>query len=107
MCRPICTELIWVNLEYYYTTDNGSCFGTLLGNLSGDQGDNWIEVNVDISSLAGEPNVQFKFTGKTGDGYLSDIAIDELFMIKDNEPDYCAASGNMNEDTADQQRENR
>jgi len=87
------------DLEVYYTLDNGTNWN-YVGKLSGEYGDYWIKVAVNFGSLAGESNVQFKFTGITGSSYESDIAIDN-FILKDYLPeDYCTASGNMDYDTA-------
>ncbi len=48
---------------------------------SGDQGNNWITATVDLSSFAGDSNVQLRFNVLTGDGnsgWQSDIAIDAV-----------------------------
>ncbi len=87
-------------LEVFYTTDNGNNW-TSIGSISGDQGDAWIKLGANLSSLSGQADVQFKFTGTTGNDYQSDIAIDN-FVIKDYTPpaDYCASEGNMDYNTA-------
>jgi hypothetical protein len=86
-------------LQVYYTTDDGQNWN-LLGTLSGEIGDYWVKIIGDLSSLSGEADVQFKFTGVTGNGELSDIAIDN-FSLKDYTPTtYCTSEGNMDYDTA-------
>jgi len=78
------------SLDVYYTTDNGSTWEEL-ESFSGDYGEFWFKININLVSLAGESDVQFKFTVTTGDGELSDIAIDN-FIVKDYLP-YCDSSG--------------
>ncbi len=86
-------------LQIYYTTDNGQNW-TTIGAITGDQGDAWIHYGANLGSLAGQANVQFKFTGITGGGFQSDIAIDN-FVIKDYAPtNYCVSNGNMTFNTA-------
>lgn len=89
------------DLEVYYTTDDGANWN-YIGKLTGDYGDKWLKVSANLGSLSGEADVRFKFTGITGNGYQSDIAIDN-FILKDYTPDntdYCASSGNTDFDTA-------
>jgi len=44
--------------------------------ISGDQGNNWLQQIVDLSSYSGI--AKFRFRGNTGDTHLSDIAIDNI-----------------------------
>jgi hypothetical protein len=86
-------------LQVYYTTDDGQNWN-LLGTLSGEIGDYWAKIIADLSSLSGEADVQFKFTGVTGNADKSDIALDN-FSLKDYTPTtYCDSEGNMDYDTA-------
>ena len=86
------------DLNVYYSTDNGQNW-TLVKTISGDQGNQWIENKVDLNTLTGEADVQFKFTATTGNGYRSDIAIDN-FIVDYTPLNYCIASGNMDYNTA-------
>ena len=73
-------------LKFYYHM-YGADMGTLdvtastggswasLWSLSGNQGDSWSPVTVDLSAYAGQV-VQLKFTGVRGTQYTSDVAID-------------------------------
>ena len=50
---------------------------TNLWTLSGNQGNSWETVNVDLASYLGG-NVKLRMVGTTGNGWSSDIAIDDL-----------------------------
>jgi len=78
------------SISLYYSTDGGTNWEDA-GTISGDQGEGWFKVYADFASLSGESDVQFKFEAETGDGELSDIAIDN-FIIKDYTP-YCFSYG--------------
>jgi hypothetical protein len=54
----------------------------ILFTQNGNQGNNWNNVAIDISSYAGD-TVLFRFKGSTGDSYLSDLAVDAI-EIEDN-----------------------
>ncbi|NDH77512.1 MAG: PKD domain-containing protein [Flavobacteriia bacterium] len=54
----------------------------LLTSVSGSQGNSWINVTEDLVAYAGD-TIILRFTGTTGDGYQSDIAIDEV-AVYDN-----------------------
>lgn len=59
--------------------------GQLIKNISepvqGDQGEDWLEKVIDLSAFAGSV-INIRIRASTGDGELSDIAIDD-FMVKD------------------------
>jgi len=67
----------------------GSTMGTLQVNVkvngnsttvfskSGDQGNSWIEANVDLSSYLNQ-DISIEFKGTTGSSYRSDISIDKI-----------------------------
>jgi hypothetical protein len=67
----------------------GAGWDTLFS-VSGDQGDAWMEANVSLAAYAGLA-AQFRLTGRTGTGFLSDMAIDD-FSITDNGTDVAVAS---------------
>ncbi|MDA7804589.1 S8 family serine peptidase [Schleiferiaceae bacterium] len=52
----------------------------LLTSVSGSQGNSWVNVTEDLVAYAGD-TIILRFTGTTGDGYQSDIAIDEVGVI--------------------------
>ena len=52
----------------------------LLTSVSGSQGNSWIKVTEDLVAYVGD-TILLRFTGTTGDGYQSDIAIDEVGVI--------------------------
>jgi PKD repeat protein len=60
---------------------NGSSW-SILFTQTGNQGNNWNNVAIDISSYAGD-TVLFRFKGITGDNYQSDLAIDAI-EVEDN-----------------------
>ncbi len=74
--------------NHMYGTDVGSLVvqatdddvtWTDLWSLSGNQGNQWNSVNVDLSSYVGSI-VKLRIVGTTGDGWSSDIAIDDLSL---------------------------
>ncbi len=65
-------------LSVQASTDGGSSWSADLWSQSGDQGDNWLNASIDISSYQGYSNVIFRFTAVQGIGYYSDIAIDDF-----------------------------
>jgi hypothetical protein len=75
------------SLTLEITNDDGSNWITLF-TQSGDQGDQWNFFNFDLSSYD-EQTVRFRFTGTTGGGFASDIAIDQF---KIGSPINCASS---------------
>nr|WP_321485473.1 LamG-like jellyroll fold domain-containing protein [uncultured Draconibacterium sp.] len=75
--------------SFYYHM-YGSSMGTLtleartdgtdwisLWSNSGDQGNQWLQTTVNLSSYLGD-NVKLRFYGTTGSGYTSDIAVDNI-----------------------------
>jgi PKD repeat protein len=55
---------------------------SVLFSQSGNQGNSWKNVAIDLTSFAGD-TVLFRFKGTTGDSYQSDLAIDAI-EIEDN-----------------------
>lgn len=84
-----------LNLEV--TIDDGANWTNLFSE-SGDKGNIWNAQNIDISGYYGEV-VKFRFMGLTGNGWSSDIAIDQISIGNPITPDYCASSGNTTYDT--------
>lgn len=56
---------------------------TTLWSLSGDQGDVWNAISVDLSSYTGTSEVRLRFVGTTGSSWSSDIAIDDIALTTD------------------------
>lgn len=86
-------------LEVEITNDNGSNW-TSIYVISSDQGDVWNAQNVNLSSYLNE-TVKFRFIGTTGDGFASDMAIDQIgvgapIVIPIT---YCASSGTTQYET--------
>lgn len=65
------------------TTDDVS-YATLW-TLSGDQGNAWGSANVDLASYLGS-TVKLRITGTTGNGWSSDIAVDDLGLSTGGTP---------------------
>ena len=84
-----------LNLEA--SIDNGLNWINVFS-ASGSIGDLWNVENIDISSYYGEV-VKFRFIGTTGNGWSSDIAIDQIGIGDPVIPDYCSSNGN---DTSDE-----
>lgn len=58
-------------LNWYYN---------ILPTLTGEQGDDWKEVEIDLSAFATKV-INIRFRGVTGAGYLTDIAIDNVALF--------------------------
>lgn len=48
--------------------------------LSGDQGFNWQVMSIDLSEFAGK-QIVIRYRGKTGDGFRSDLALDDFAVV--------------------------
>lgn len=64
------------SLDLEISDDNGGSWSTLWSQ-SGSQGNSWNSVSLDLSAFAGG-GVQLRFNGVTGNGWSSDIAIDNI-----------------------------
>ncbi len=73
-CHMYGSTIGTLNLEV--TTNEGGSW-TTIWSRSGDQGNNWFNVNVDISNYSGG-KFSYRFTGITGTAFTSDIAIDQI-----------------------------
>ena len=78
------TALSNPSLRFYYHmygatmgTLDVSINGTSVWSLSGDQGNSWIQAQVDLSSFVGS-NVIITFTGTRGTSFTGDMAIDAI-----------------------------
>ena len=77
------------NLSFEVSTDNGENWLSLWF-ISGNQGDHWNEVEIDLNDYLGG-TAQFRFNGETGTTWQSDIAID-AFKISSKNNDQCIAA---------------
>ncbi len=59
------------------STDNGNNW-TERWSVFGDHGNKWHSSKLSLKDYAGNENVKIRFSGTTGDGYMSDISIDEV-----------------------------
>jgi hypothetical protein len=75
-------------LSVQASTDGGSTWSADLWSLAGDQGNAWIEANIGLGAYAGESSVIFRFTGVTGIGFESDIAIDDVSITLITDPTF-------------------
>ena len=66
------------SLELQASTD-GAAWSTLWSD-SGNQGNQWNEVSINLTSYLGESSVRLRLVGTTGSGWSSDIAIDNLAL---------------------------
>lgn len=78
-------------LELEITNDDGNNWTSVFLE-SGNLGNQWNEGNIDLSSYIGD-TVKLRFIGTTGNGWSSDIAIDNVSII-DTPPNYCASEAN-------------
>ena len=80
------------SLRLEASTD-GSTWSSLW-NDSGNKGNQWNSVSVNLSSYLGQSEVRLRFVGTTGSSWSSDIAIDDLSLTSgggDPNPPACAA----------------
>lgn len=69
------------SLALQVSTDEGSTWATLWS-LSGNQGNQWNSVSVDLASYVGQ-SITLRFVGTTGSSWRSDVAIDYLALTTD------------------------
>ncbi len=67
------------------STDNGSTW-TNVWQQSGNQGTSWINQVVDLSAYGGN-TITYRFQGTSGSGYTSDFALDQITMNAVSDPD--------------------
>lgn len=73
---------------------------TSLWNQSGNQGNQWNTVSIDLSSYIDQTELRLRFVGTTGSSYTSDIAIDNLMITSDDsnpDPDPTCETLNFND----------
>ncbi len=68
-------------LNVYISTDAGSSW-TSLWSISGNQGNNWRRVKLDLSAYTSFDDVYIRFQAQIGDGNRSDIAIDDIQLYE-------------------------
>ncbi|MDH7447689.1 M14 family zinc carboxypeptidase [Aquimarina sp. 2201CG14-23] len=81
------------SLEVLISTDDGASYNAVW-NRNGSQGNQWNQASVDLSLYAGSV-IKIQFRGTTGNGFRSDIAIDNLKIISTT-PDTQAPSAPTN-----------
>ncbi|WP_299312704.1 M14 family zinc carboxypeptidase [uncultured Aquimarina sp.] len=67
------------SLEVLASVDDGSSYISLWSR-NGSQGDQWNQASIDLSAYAGSV-IKLQFKGATGNGFRSDMAIDDLKII--------------------------
>lgn len=87
-------------IDLEVSTDNGSSWSSIW-NQSGNQGNQWNAVTVDLASYVGS-SIQLRFNRVTGGTWQSDVAIDNARLVAggDTAPPtgYCASNGNNTSD---------
>ena len=71
-------------------SDNDGSSWTTLWSQSGDKGASWLNATIDLSTYAGS-TVKLRFDATTGNGELSDMAIDDVQIVLASP--YCTSSG--------------
>ncbi len=74
-------------LKVQVSTDGGAIWNNEWI-LSGDQGNQWIQAEIDLSSYANNTSVLIRFWGTTGSGYTSDMAIDLVDIYNNYDAPY-------------------
>lgn len=64
---------------------NGQWINDIMPVLSGDQGNQWLQASVDLTSYIGDI-VNIRFRGNTGNDFTSDMAIDDISINETNAP---------------------
>jgi hypothetical protein len=91
-CIQVNSSLDTCDMSFYYhmygfhtgklaleiTTDGGVTWEELWS-VDGDQGDVWLFKYIDLSAYDGQI-VQFRFSGKTGNNFRSDMALDQITL---------------------------
>ncbi|MCD4698753.1 MAG: hypothetical protein K8S16_21180, partial [Bacteroidales bacterium] len=71
-------------LSVQVSVDGGSSWSSDLWSLSGNQQnspyDDWIEVSISLDAYTSETNFVIRFTGVTGPGNTSDMALDDVYV---------------------------
>ncbi|MCK5080044.1 MAG: PKD domain-containing protein, partial [Bacteroidales bacterium] len=65
-------------LSVQVSTDGGTSWSSDIWSLTGDQGNSWNEQVIDLDAYTSETDLVIRFTGLTGSGYRSDMAIDDF-----------------------------
>ncbi len=65
------------DLTLQISTDDNNTW-TTLWTKSGDQGDQWLMENIDLSAYSAESGVRLRFIGLTGGSFRSDMALDHI-----------------------------
>ena len=80
-------------MELELSTDNGSSYSSIW-TVSGNQGNEWKTAELDLSAYSGDV-IRLRFKGTTGNGFRSDMAIDNI-RIQSVVPDTQAPSTPLN-----------
>ncbi|CAL2108026.1 lysyl endopeptidase [Tenacibaculum sp. 190524A02b] len=88
------------SLKLEASTNEGSSW-TSLWSLSGNQGNQWNAVSVNLASYLGQAKLKLRFVGTTGSSWSSDIAIDAISLSTDGggDPDPGCSTLNFNDYT--------
>ncbi len=73
------------SLELFAQTEGSNWIS--LWSLNGDQGNTWKTAEVSLSQFDGESGVKLRFEGTTGNGWRSDMAIDNLSIFESSGSD--------------------
>ncbi|MBN3035569.1 MAG: hypothetical protein JW861_08275, partial [Bacteroidales bacterium] len=75
-------------LKVQASTDSGVTWSELWS-MAGNQGDQWQQATVNLSACSYQYHVRMRFLGTTGEGYLSDMAIDFVEVTAQVPPPSC------------------
>jgi len=87
------------SLTLEVSTDNGSTW-TNLWQKSGNQGVNWRNEVIDLSSYVGS-TITYRFSGTSGADYTSDFALDQIILSAVSDPDNDGDGFSASEDCND------
>ena len=79
------------NIVVEVSNDNGASWVNIF-TISGNQGDVWNSENIDLATYLNQ-NIKLRFTGTTGGGFASDMAIDQIRIGPDTEAPVITLNG--------------
>ncbi|MCF8368918.1 MAG: S8 family serine peptidase [Bacteroidales bacterium] len=83
-------------LAVQVSTDGGISWSSELWSASGNQGNLWLEAQVNLSAYATKDNCIIRWTGLTGTGLTSDMAIDDITVQQGSLPgEDCASAQDL------------
>ncbi|WP_243471520.1 LamG-like jellyroll fold domain-containing protein [Winogradskyella sp. MH6] len=81
------------SLRVDVSTDNGASYPTTLRTFSGNLGNTWFTDTIDLTAYTGQ-TIKLRFRATSGNGWSSDIAIDNVSMVAGSSAPEINVTGN-------------